>query len=188
MFVELFLFWIDGHEDTRRLHSWDVHSWMYTIPRPHVGCTDVDPSMDRCSSPSFGLLESGCSCVRPQWGEEHSKYVTESRRQLLVVWNVTLKNEAFPYVDLMKSMDCGIMSCLWAREDFMCSDHSVCECTSLFDLNYLTFTSGIPFWRLTPFFVILFKRSLIFGTYYFLIEDKTDPVGCIFHLGINLLV
>ena len=41
MFVELFLFWIDGHEDTRRQHRWDVTSWMYAA---HVGCTDVDPS------------------------------------------------------------------------------------------------------------------------------------------------
>lgn len=33
-FVELFLFWIDGHEDTRRPHSWDVPSWMYAIRYP----------------------------------------------------------------------------------------------------------------------------------------------------------
>lgn len=44
---------------------------MYTpgcmhYPIPHVGCTDVDPSMDRCSCHALGLLESGCSCVKPQ--------------------------------------------------------------------------------------------------------------------------
>lgn len=64
--LELFSFWIDGHEDTRRPHSWDVPSWMYAIPIPHVGCTDVDLSMDRCSRHLFGLFECGCSCVRPQ--------------------------------------------------------------------------------------------------------------------------
>lgn len=45
---------------------------------PHVGCTDVDPSMDRCSCHSFGLPKCGCSCVRAQRGEHHSTYVKES--------------------------------------------------------------------------------------------------------------
>lgn len=48
-----------------------------------------------------------------------------------VTWNITTKVEAFPYVRLMRSMDCGIMSFLWACEDFMRCDHSVCESTSL---------------------------------------------------------
>lgn len=91
-FVELFLFWNDDHEDTWRPHSWDVNSWMYTIPIPSVGCTDVDPCMDRCSCHSFGLLESGCSCVKPQSREEHSNMLQGAEDNFFtVIWNATTK-------------------------------------------------------------------------------------------------
>lgn len=67
-FVELFLFWIDGHEDKKTTQlgctRLDIRN---TIP--HVGFTDVDLSMDRCSFHSFGLLKCGCSCVRPPYSQ-----------------------------------------------------------------------------------------------------------------------
>lgn len=60
--VELFLFWIEGHEDIRRVHSWNVSSWMYAIGYPMLDVLMWTRSMDRCSCPSCGLLKCGCSC------------------------------------------------------------------------------------------------------------------------------
>lgn len=87
-------------------------------------------------------------------------------------------------IHLMRSMDLGIMSCLSAHEDFMCCDHSVCESASLYEVKLLDI---LPWNTFLTFSWCMF--SLTFGTYYFLIlQDQTDPVGCIFPLQINLHV
>lgn len=120
----------------------------------HAGCTDVDPSMDRCSCYSFGLLESGCSCVRPQWGEEHCKCATESWRQL---FKSTLKccykkDEALPMTDEIHG--------LWNYEPMRILCAVIIRSASLqacVMLNYFTFTSGICFWQ----YFFLFTWSII---------------------------
>lgn len=62
----------------------------------------------------------------------------------------------------------------------MCCDHNVCETISLCDVKL----HDIHQWNT----FLTFLKPNFWNILFHILQDKTDPVGCIFHSGIILLV
>lgn len=129
----------------------------------------MDPSLDRCSCHSFGLLKCGCGCVRSQWREEHSHMVPKAEDNLFKVsWNITTNHLVHTTDGICRLWNYVVSTSLWG---FCAVIILFASLPAYVTLDYLTFTPGIHFWS-------------FFGTYYFLIlEDKTEPFGDIFSLS-----
>lgn len=136
-FVELFLFWIDGHEDTRRPHSWDVPSWMYAIwyamldvlmwTLVWIGVAAIHLDYSSVDVAVWGLSICGEEKSTP------SSYRELKTHFFKVIWNV--KDEDYLYIHRIGSMDCGIIS--YPRSGILCAVMIVSESTSMYAVKLL---------------------------------------------------
>lgn len=154
--VELFLFWIEGHEDMRRLHSWDVSSWMYAIGYPMLDVLMwtvvwIGVAVLRVD---YSNVDVAVTHLHLQWEEENSTFPTESWRHIFLSHLKLQEDEACQSTHQM-DLWIYVMPISW---DFICCDQSVFQHTKCIDPKS-TLRQPVEY-----IFIFFFPLTLSFGT------------------------